>query len=195
LNEFSDFLLNLKRQSIEIFAGDININILETNSRIVNEYLAIAGRNGFTSYINGPTRVTEITSTCIDHYFVSACQNQSKCYGFILQNTITDHYTTLLRIVYTTKNTKNECASRLGVKTKINYDKLFTILGAKSWNTVLDCNDADTATTNFINTLNNCLGRCTMKRPFKQVNKLKPWMTLGIAISVNTKDKLKKTTY
>lgn len=83
---------------INIIIGDMNINILKQES-ITNEYVCMLANAGFESYINEPTRQTETTSTCIDHCFIKIKSNKNmntSINSYILQTSITDHYTQVI---------------------------------------------------------------------------------------------------
>lgn len=115
---------------IEILVGDINLNILQKNDAVINDYLNLLGGMGFTSYINKPTRVTEQTSTCIDHIFVKK-QNNSKlfCKSMILEYNITDHFPTLLNIY---AENKAEQKSYTHVISKLNEKKTNRFIGERN---------------------------------------------------------------
>lgn len=87
--------------NIEIFIGDININILDKLDNNVNNYLNILSNKGFFSYINKPTRQTENSATTIDHIFVKSDTFKNRVTEMnsaILQTSLTDHYTIILSI-------------------------------------------------------------------------------------------------
>jgi len=193
LDDFSEYLTNLRKRSIEVFVGDVNINILDTKNKIVNEYLTVANSNGYSSYINKPTRVTETSETCIDHFFVNNinCKSKTNISGFILENSITDHYTTLLNIEYYSKQTNRDVADNF-IKSKINLEQLNILLADMAWEDVLECDDPETAVNAFIGDFKDCLSRCTTDLRVKRNKKLKPWITHGIINSIGTRDKLKK---
>ena len=75
-----------------IICGDFNINILEENLLIKN-YFSVIDSNGFEIGPMEPTRVTEKSSTCLDHFIY---QNVSKSEISVLQpEEIADHYPTV----------------------------------------------------------------------------------------------------
>ena len=75
-----------------IVCGDFNINILEQNLLTKNYSNAIVS-NGFEIGPMEPTRVTETSSTCLDHFIF---QNVSKSKMIVLKNEeIADHYPTM----------------------------------------------------------------------------------------------------
>nr|CAI5832589.1 unnamed protein product [Callosobruchus analis] len=103
---------------IQIFTGDINIDLLSLEEETTNNYLSLMQRHGFVSIINKPTRKTNNTKSCLDHFFVK-CKNSEfqNIRGTILECGLTDHDAILLHIAtkkhiivnkkYTYKSTNN----------------------------------------------------------------------------------------
>ena len=94
MSTWSSVLANSKHPCF--FVGDMNINLLETNTTS-NNYIESMLLSGFTQHIAKPTRVTPVSKTLLDHVF----------HNNILQNTfdvlnlsITDHYATKMVIPY-----------------------------------------------------------------------------------------------
>ena len=80
-----------------ILIGDINIDILNVADKDTENYLFLMASNGLKGIINEPTRVTESTSTCIDHIFSHfKVNNQFKFFGSVLDLNITDHKSIIL---------------------------------------------------------------------------------------------------
>jgi len=193
ITEFSQYLTELNKNMIEIYVGDVNIDLLNKDSRLVNEYCSLADSNGYISYINKTTRVTSTTSSCLDHFFVRniACKNHIKASGFVLQNAITDHYTVLLNLHYNKKN-------KIGIPkektiSKIDFNKLDSLLSSEKWTNVFNSQNPIYATNSFVNTFNTHLKSCTTKIKLKKKEiKLTPWITHGIMRSIRKRDNLKK---
>jgi len=193
LKEFSQYLTSLNKNQIEIYVGDVNIDLMNKDSKLVNEYYSVADTNGFISYINMPTRVTSTSGSCIDHFFVrnTTCKNDVKTSGFVLQNSITDHFAILLNLLYIKPNKTNNYKQK--IISKIDYNKFISILSNEKWTEVFNNHDPIKATDNFINTFNSYLKTCTteIKLKKKEVKKT-PWITIGIIRSINRRDNLKK---
>jgi len=102
INSFNDelqqyFLLTDNAHKNCIFLGDINIDLLLLDSREVDSYKIIMASFSFESLINQPTRVTDISKTCIDHVFVRLiCKNSVGCNAEVVEIQVTDHYLTAL---------------------------------------------------------------------------------------------------
>jgi len=191
--EFSEFLSNLNNNQIEVYGGDVNIDLTDKNNKLVNEYYSLADNNGFISYINKPTRITSTSATCIDHFFVRNMiyKNEIKVSGYILENAITDHYPILLNLHYRT--IKKTASANIKSASKLDLEKLNDLLSEEKWTCVLECDEPISATNTFVDLFKTYLQQCTTNITLRKKEiKLKPWVTPGILSSIRTRDKLKK---
>ncbi len=72
-----------------VFCGDLNVNTLDDNL-ITRKYLNSIDSNGFEFLLNQPTRATDESSTCIDHYITRNIMI-TRLYVMEAEN-FTDHY-------------------------------------------------------------------------------------------------------
>lgn len=188
------FEQNLSK-NIEIFTGDININIENNDNHSVNEYLSLMGQHGFMSYINSPTRVTTETSSCIDHLFVNKKININKLNlkSFILGTDITDHYPIMLNI-NSEKNVNNSHNHLDNSYEFIDYASFKDKISSQDWSEVLNSNDPEQATNTFMTIFQQILNKYKSRKFMKsrQKKKIKEWITTGLIISIKHRDKLKK---
>lgn len=199
LSELKNYLTNLQDDNIEIFIGDINIDILNHFNNDVNNYLNILAANGYLSYINKPTRATELSSSCLDHIFIKNAnkgkQNYIELKSLIIKTSLTDHYTISLQIIFENNqlNNKNDENNRDFI-TKVNFPKLNKLLQKESWDDVTQCSDVELGYERFISKFRSILNAATTKTKFKsnKFRKLKPWITAGLINSIHHRDKLKK---
>lgn len=63
---------------IGVFVGDVNINLLNTSDINVTEYISMMEEQGFFSYVDKPSRITQTSSTLIDHIFIKASERIKK---------------------------------------------------------------------------------------------------------------------
>jgi len=190
LGDLDDILTDSNNSDISIIVGDINLNLLDDKNLKVNKYINIMGGNGYTSLINKPTRVTESTSTCIDHILLKY-KNKIKfrIHPIILQTDITDHYTTILGLDF---NKLNNINNNQQIK-KTNYHQLTTSLSSEIWKEVYESNEPERAYDKFLNTLNNHINNVTTLVNVRcKDKKLKPWITTGILNSIREREKKRK---
>ena len=112
--ELGNLLLNLSFKNC-VLIGDININILETG-KLINDYLNILSENGFISMLNIPTRVTDISETCIDHIFVKTNSSIPVVTARLIYE-LTDHYPILCNITLPNNKFMSEYTKKITVQT------------------------------------------------------------------------------
>ena len=72
-----------------IVCGDFNINTLK-NDMLQSNCRNTIKANGFDMYINTPTRISETTQSCIDHFF--AYNVKVDCAHVLAHQSFSDHY-------------------------------------------------------------------------------------------------------
>nr|CAI5850632.1 unnamed protein product [Callosobruchus analis] len=161
-----------------------NLNIIHVNI-LMNSF-------GYNNLINGVTRKTENTASCIDHLFIRCKdENYSKITPVILKRDLTDHYPILLNLKLKNKLTDTTQENKL--YSKIDYALLSQTISTAKWDSVFSETNAETSTTNFIESFTNMIKSCT--KEYKICNKkvkLKPWITEGLILSIRKRDQLKK---
>lgn len=70
ISDLELYLNEIEFKKLEIYAGDININLPKSDSCDIDNYLNALNSRGFLSHINKPTRVTSNTESRIDHIFI-----------------------------------------------------------------------------------------------------------------------------
>lgn len=195
-----DFIINLDTilrehtsadpNQISVIAGDLNINILDTTTPSVNNYLTVLNSYGFHSKINKATRVQGNSATCIDHFFIKSNNDiYDNTSGVILTTHLTDHYPILLNIKLKLVET---IPKKQSIK-KLDHQALSQLLSNAGWDDVLGCNDVNISTNNFITKLKYYIEKCTNTRKLNNKRKcLKPWITGGLLRSIRKRDALKK---
>lgn len=198
INELDDLLGTVGRNRICVFAGDINIDILNPHEDVANRYLNIIAENGFLSYVNKPTRVTATSSTIIDHIFVR--EPVGCCLHFtplILQCDIADHFATLLQVnrdFPVTSRSSHSLRSSAGVYYSVDYNLLKNNLTSKTWERIYSQTNPHIACENFITELKIAINSSEKSMSVTSKNrKIKPWITSGLIQSIRTRDKLKAT--
>lgn len=196
LNDLEEYLIDLpKKESIDIFVGDINIDLLNKTSAVTNRYMAMLSFFGFVPQINSYTRVTLDSSTCIDHFFVREKITNNKIVknAVVLDTQVTDHFPIFLGIYLDENNTINDNCEQKDTE-YCDKKKFIEQIQQVDWNEVLNKNDPSIAYTSFLNIILNIKNNCTNKKTLilKQHKKIKPWISDGIITSTKHRDKMKK---
>lgn len=188
------YLETIVVSNIEIFVGDININILEKNDNHVANYLGVMSSLGFKSYINSITRF--LSKTCLDHLFINQklkCNNL--CFNsYILEEDITDHSPIMLLVSQKENPKDNLTKPQSDTKSNLNIPKFRLLLQNFDWSTVMNNNNPETATKIFLDTYQQLLTSATQiySIKHKKHRKIKDWISNGIITSIKTRDKMKK---
>lgn len=200
--ELENYFLNIQKGCVEIFIGDININILNANDPNVNSYICMLAQLGFFSYVNKPTRETETTSTLIDHIFIrlnnTNLLKSIDLKSYIFQINITDHYMLLLsineKLITSNNNNSNDDLRESKSYKCINYNSLNNMLSTETWDDVLQIKNSEDAYNKFLEKLYNYidLNSKTYTSRTPKTTKLKPWITQGLINSIRYRDLLKR---
>lgn len=173
---------------------NIDINKVSNDS---NMYLSILSSFGLLSTINGPTRVTLETNSCIDHIFVrSRLAHPLQHSSYILDSNLTDHYPVMLNFYNSeVKTANNTCATYTEkIVTKLNNCTLIRLLTEEDWMDVTGVDDVEVATTNFYDIFLGFIERAKERKvvKYRTYTKIKPWITNGLINCIKIRDKMKK---
>jgi len=153
-----------------IWAGDININIKsDIFSRVENDYISILNEHKLVSYINAYTRVSmRGAKSCIDHMFGNF-HNKYNIVPIVLETSFTDHYTTM---VHCDARPSSAAGDGSLVISTLNKNKLLTLVTEERWENVYQSEDINTATSNFIKTLQTHIKTATTEVVKKVIQNL-----------------------
>ena len=167
--------------------GDININVMNSNSTLVKDYFALLKRLCLHQIIKNPTRITCNSSSLIDHIIVSNLKNVLN-YG-VLAVGISDHCMT-----YVTRKTQREKISKeniIHVRSLKNYTKeaLVTAINSQNWSSVVNCNCTNTAWVNFEQIFSKIIDKIAPSRQRKIKMRNEPWMSPEIFEHIQERNK------
>lgn len=195
VNDLYEYLLrDSNNNHFEFFVGDTNIDLLSKNDNDTMYYLASMAELGYTSYINSVTRVE--TNTCLDHIFVKQ-KMKSQRYAlssFILDTYITDHSPIMIHLYKRRTELVGPQAPCELTKTKIDMGKFKNLLQGQDWSQVLNMEDSETASNNFVNIYSQLMeeSKTNFTASQNHKTKLKKWITAGLINSIKHRDRLKK---
>ena len=190
----SSILLKIKKDKLLnkcklIVTSDFNIDIsLSGVNDNVNEYLNSHFQFGLHPLITLPTRVTDTSSTVLDHIFVKPLPPD--CISAVLQIRISDHFPTIF-----SDSTILTTLSGIPRKIrKINKDTIPAFVSLlKGINYFFDEEQPKESFDSFFNSIDAAsdlaLPELTIKGK-KQKTLLAPWITKGILVSSRNKHKL-----
>lgn len=188
------FKLATNENNIDIFLGDININLLNKNSGYAGRYLAQMNSHGFIALCRGVTRSE--SGSCLDHLFV---RNKNKSLlnnlkTFIIEHDISDHYPVMLNISNNLRNkTKTMSSAQKELLKKIDFEKLRLHAADSDWNHILEILSPEDATNYLLQKLDQIIKKSEVTVNLSSRHKrIKPWITTAIINSIKKRDKLKK---
>ena len=158
-NSISEFTENLnkkvefikKEKKDIIIAGDLNIDLLKYSSHhLTTEFLDQLFVNNIIPKTTLPTRITEKSSTLIDHIYTNI--DNTKCIAGTLRTAISDHYSNCLIL----KTTRNTCLPQYVTYRAINdhlIENLNNKLSECNWDEIYKCTDVNLAYDLFVKKL------------------------------------------
>ena len=201
INDFSDTMDLImseirKEKKTVIITGDFNVNLMNFDKNAaVQSYLNNILMNDFLPVILMPTRITDHTSTLIDHIYIHqppVGNNYSITAGNMYAD-ITDHLPNfvLLNSNHQIKISNNRKMIRL---TSDKYIQQFkSSLATVNWQSVITATDAEIAYEMFITSLSEKYEQCfPLVFCSRKRSKDKPWITTGLKHSSKTKNRLFK---
>lgn len=203
--DIEEYLEANSSQNIEIFTGDINIDLQQQNNDEVNKYMVTMMGMGYVSYINSITRPE--TGTTLDHFYVKTRQeNNINIKPYILNNDTTDHFPIILQINRIIKektdslnNNRNitmqttNTDEKMYTKYWVNINKLQNSLQNQDWTKVTNEQNPENATQTFTEIYKAHIDKATTTSVIKMKHKkIKKWITTGLICSIKHRDKLKK---
>ena len=137
--------LNFPNNADLVLLGDINIDLLENNSasKCLNKFLK---SNCLEQVINKPTRITDTSSTLIDHIYI----NNPSLYHHrgVIDPNLSDHCMTFITRKYQSPSKEKQTVF---IRNYRNFDaSLFEEdLEQVNWNSVTNCSDVNEAVSCF----------------------------------------------
>ena len=173
--------------------GDYNINLLKVENHIpTSNFIDQMYSNSFIPLINKPTRVTDKSATLIDNIFTNRLSDTNTLQG-ILATDISDHFPVFViftEICQSNANKEEYIFKRSFSPVKIS--NFCQALGSTNWSDIfINILDPQEAFTHFhsyfVKLYNKFFPLKKVKIGYKT---RKPWLTVGVKNSINTKNKL-----
>ena len=119
-----------------IFAGDINIDIIKYNKEETVHYLTTLLSCRLLPYVTLPIRITQYSTTCIDHIFVKLSKRSRTMYSYIIAGMlychITDHLPCFVSLKCIDYINMNEI-SKVRLYGKRNCQRFVEMMTTKQW--------------------------------------------------------------
>jgi hypothetical protein len=195
LNNFSELLQNIQSKKLESYVFiDSNIDLLNLRQQNAVNYLNIILEKSFLQGISKATRIQNNSKSLIDHILFNS--NGTDFLSGTIVSDVSDHFFTFIAppIFRSNLSQKHRSISARNYSLN-NLNKFKAELSGMDWTCVLSNNDVDLAYGEFWKKYNSCHDAnfpLTKKLFNKNIHKRHPFMTQGLLISRNTKNKLHK---
>ena len=187
-------LTKLDDRKNAILAGDMNIDLIKYTNESVTSYMSTMMSYRYLPYVTLPTRITQFSTTCIDHIFMKKSNKEkvlsTLCGMFYCD--ISDHLPCFISLQYANNSyTGNRPITRIfGAR---NCSKFVQKMTTENWNDKYMDSEDDWYHT-FVNTVHRIFEQLfPLVQLSRQRIKDKPWITKGLKISIKHKNRLYKS--
>lgn len=185
--------LNQNHQNFVIL-GDININLLlsDKNQKVTN-YVNMLTNNATIPLITSPTRVTRKSATLIDHILTNS--SKLRMTPSIIEYDISDHFPIACQLRDIKIRHKNYHTLKRDMR-NFNQDDFHDLTSTTMTpfhDITLTTDNFDSTFSSFVDDFKSCVDKCAPLRKLTRKErklKSKPWMSRGILISIQTKQKM-----
>ena len=180
--------LSMLRQDCDVMVlGDFNICLHSNKSKLSKDYKSLLSFFHCKQLINSPTRVTDKTSTLLDHIFTN---NTGKiCQSGVLPVGLSDHF-----ITYCTRKSSRGYIGKhntIKIRSLKNYSVIDFLNKLRNidWTVVTNCTEVNTAWPKFKDIFINVLDEIAPIKQIRIKTRTEPWMNGEILNLINERDK------
>lgn len=193
INDLDTTLRKLPKDKLCTTAGDLNINLIKYDNQHTSDYLTTLLGYNFIPKITLPTRITDLSTTLIDHIFLRMPRQLSNKYNLAgnLYCDISDHLPNFLIIESDKIVSNNRPMTR--IFSEKNILKFKQKLREVNWDNILNNRNPNEMYEKLIETI-----QCSFTSSFPLIRqsrrraKDKIWLTTGLKISIRHKNRLYK---
>lgn len=180
--------LSIERKNV-IILGDININLIDTNTSCYNEYINCLNGNGYECLITTPTRCTASgQASLIDHALSNLLTSPD---AGVIEVSITDHYPVFVRLNFVSHE-NDVCLTRK----KVNTSLFVELISNSDWSAVTNVTHPEVAFDELCAIITRALAASSSITTCKKNTSTpySPWMTFSLLRCLRKKDNLYKKT-
>lgn len=201
-NDFVNMLENIlnilsRENKLVYLTGDFNIDLLNKNTYLPSKNLInLFNSYNYVSLVNNPSRVTNSSTTIIDHIWTNDCENT--VYNGLFYDFTSDHFP-VFSIFNNESNNFSHIATNIETLTfrsfsEDNILKFKTELQEIDWSECLHGNDTNEVFDNFMICISNLFEqnfpKITKTKKIRKNNK--PYITQEIKLLIKEKDRMQK---
>ena len=193
LTGLEDFIQLLSMLSLStrhiVLAGDINIDLFRESS-INSKHCDILSDFGLVQLVNGPSRVTDVSATLIDHVL---CSSDVSILRSVQAVGLSDHRIRIVELDIDIQRCHNVCRNVRSFR-KYNCDGIRDCLANAPWSVMSIFDDVDEMWEFFSYIIQSCLDQFVpLKRIYCKYSKRHtPWLLSEIMLAIREKHKAKQ---
>lgn len=193
-----NFLLNLESVLLEnnkysqVIIGDLNINLLDESSHSTCKYQDLLSHFSFLPLILSPTRITQQSSTLIDHIMYNGCIG-NKTYSGNIYADISDHLPNYAFIPFFQLHSKIKERPLIYLNSKQNLTDFVSLINNTQWQIHESSDNAASVFKNFYEHIQRCFEQSIpLVRMSHKLSKNKPWISISLQKLIKKKNLLYK---
>lgn len=157
-------------------------------AKLCRDYLSLLKIFNLKQIITNPTRVTNSSSTLIDHIIVS--RDDKISLSGVIASGLSDHYMTFCTRKGKRKGTNKQESNTIKIRTTKNYDKSIFVdkLMSLDWSELYLCRNVNIAWEIFKKLFMSVLNEIAPMKEIKMKCKTEPWITLEILELIRERD-------
>jgi hypothetical protein len=188
LNSLEQSLAKTEYDSEKIVLGDFNISFGHKSTAIFKNYSNVLSIFNMTQLIDSPTRVTDHSSTILDHILCN--KNERICQSGTIDIGISDH-----SAIYCTRKVvrgmlKDNNSVKIRSMKNYNKDTYVKMLNDVNWSDICQTKDVNQAWLKFKGTLSDIIDSIAPVKEVKIRTNTEPWMSSEILEMIAVREDL-----
>ena len=186
--KLQEILFDLPQENETVLLGDFNIDLKNSkNCALVKNYNSLLRTCGLTQIISEPTRVTDTTSSLLDHILVSDVNKYLK-HG-VMPIGYSDHC-----LIFCTRKVNYEainkhCVIKLRSLKHYSVNALTQLINNQNWDEVTNAENVNDAWIKFESIFRVLINKVAPKKHCRIKVRTQPWITHDILVSIRERDK------
>ena len=174
-----------------VLAGDMNIDIIKFSNEDVMSYMSTLMSFKYLPYITVPSRITQLSTTCIDHIFMKTSHKDKvlNIMSGLFYCEITDHLPCFLSLKFEKYNRMDE-RPMIRIFGEKNCAIFVQKMQSYNWNEIHN-DTGEEIYDKFISVVHNIYQQAfPLVRVSRKRWRDKPWLTKALKVSIKHKNKL-----
>ena len=192
ISKLQETIFDLPQENDSILLGDFNIDLnSKNNCALTRNYRTFLKTCGLTQIIDKPTRITDCTSSLLDHINVS---NTSKFVNHgVMPVGYSDHCITYCTRKSTREIVNKHCTIEIRSLKHYSVHALSQLVENQNWDEITSAENVNDAWIKFESIFRNIINKVAPKKHCRIKGRTQPWISHEILQSIRERDKLLKS--